>query len=91
MQNKDPPNCFEVNQGYDGDVAWMQQPGGDPQELPAQMAGQFKDQSDLDGPLVADAFTGTATGYGAGGYEFLLGDTPRATSGEYTVQFQLKI
>ncbi len=44
----------EVNQGFDGETAWVQNPGSDPQELPAAVTGQFKDQADIDGPLIGD-------------------------------------
>lgn len=42
-------------QGYDGETAWMIMPfmgSTDPEVMPEDMAREFKDQGDIDGPLV---------------------------------------
>lgn len=42
----------EMNQGFDGEMGWMQQPGSDPQRMPKEMSKNMADQSNIDGQLM---------------------------------------
>ena len=42
----------EVNQGFDGEMGWMQNPGSSPQPMPKELANGMKDQADIDGMLM---------------------------------------
>ncbi|MEM8484091.1 MAG: hypothetical protein AAF564_01020 [Bacteroidota bacterium] len=47
-----PAMNAEVNQGYDGEMGWMQNPGSDPQPMPKELSKGMKDQADIDGMLM---------------------------------------
>ena len=53
----------EVNQGYDGEMGWMQNPGADPQPMPEQMSKGMKDQASIDGQLMDYADKGYTIEY----------------------------
>ncbi len=43
---------MEMNQGFDGEMGWMQQPGQDPQPMPKSMTRSIKDQANIDGSFM---------------------------------------
>lgn len=55
-----------IVQAYDGETAWQTSPlSGEPQEMPSAQAKSFRNQADLDGPLVGykeDGFTAELIG-----------------------------
>ena len=63
----------EVNQGYDGEMGWMQNPGADPQPMPEQMSEGMKDQASIDGQLMNYADKGYTIEYAGEG---MVNDNP---------------
>ncbi len=63
----------EVNQGYDGEMGWMQNPGSDPQPMPKQMSEGMKDQASIDGQLMNYADHGYTVEYAGEG---MVNDSP---------------
>lgn len=54
---------MEVNQGFDGQMGWMQNPGSDPQPMPKEMTDGMKDQANIDGVLMDYAENGYTLEY----------------------------
>lgn len=63
----------EVNQGYDGTMGWMQNPGSDPQPMPKEMSENMADQGNIDGQLMDYAAKGYSLEYVGEG---MVNDSP---------------